>query len=156
MIENKLSLTRTEIVEIQTLTKLFSERAGYRITLDSLLSRWSYFIGQCEKGYEDCLDEYTNDLGTRELLQEVIEKVTPHLAAKLKAHLVEKDRRFIEATEEISTPLLTLHKPLGHIKRMLYFRVPKKLGEDMEKELRSMGVLRRKDKTKDKDKGVRH
>lgn len=136
----KMMFSQDEGQEIQSLTRLMSERIGFSVTLNGLLQKWTDFILHCEKGYTDCVDEYTNDLDSRILIQEIIDKVSPAVAEKLGSYITELDRRFENATLPISTPLLMLSNPPKPIEIMLYLRIPKKIGAELESDLKASGI----------------
>ena len=74
-------------------------------SLGALLRRWSELVTQVERGYDDSIYEYTNDLAVRGRLDEVVAAAGPGLRAKLEGALAEDDRRFTAATEEAARPL---------------------------------------------------
>lgn len=73
-------------------------------SLDALLRSWSAFVTQVERGYEDSIYEYTNDLSVRDRLARVVDGAGPGLRAKLEARLANDDERFRAATAD-SPPL---------------------------------------------------
>jgi hypothetical protein len=74
-------------------------------TLGALLGRWSGFVTAVERGYDDSIYEYTNDLSVRDRLEGVAAGAGPALRAKLHARLAEDDRRFAAATQETDRAL---------------------------------------------------
>ncbi len=74
-------------------------------TLGALLRGWSDLVTEVERGYDDSIYEYTNDLFVRKRLDEVIAAASPGLRAQLERELAEDDRRFTAATEEAAKPL---------------------------------------------------
>jgi hypothetical protein len=74
-------------------------------SLGALLGRWSAFVTTVERGYEDSIYEYTNDLSVRDRLESVAAGAGPALRAKLRTALAEADRRFEAATQEADRPL---------------------------------------------------
>ncbi len=74
-------------------------------SLGALLRRWSELVTQVERGYDDSIYEYTNDLAVRKRLDEVVAAAGPGLRAKLEGALAEDDRRFTAATEDAPRPL---------------------------------------------------
>jgi len=74
-------------------------------SLGALLRRWSSFVTQVERGYDDSIYEYTNDLSVRDRLERLVARAGPGLRAKLEAALAADDRRFETATEEAARPL---------------------------------------------------
>ena len=74
-------------------------------SLGALLRRWGDFVTAVERGYDDSIYEYTNDLAVRGRLDEVAAGAGPGLRAKLEGALAEDDGRFTAATEEAARPL---------------------------------------------------
>jgi hypothetical protein len=74
-------------------------------SLGALLQRWSSFVTAVERGYDDSIYEYTNDLSVRDLLERLVTSAGPGLRAKLERALGEDDRRFTAATEETTRSL---------------------------------------------------
>jgi hypothetical protein len=74
-------------------------------SLGALLQDWSRFVTEVERGYDDSIYEYTNDLSVRARLDRVIAGASAGLRAQLERALAEDDRRFAAATEEAARPL---------------------------------------------------
>ena len=68
-------------------------------SLGALLRDWSNLVTEVERGYDDSIYEYTNDLSVRDRLADVAAAAGPGLRAKLDRALAEDDRRFAAATE---------------------------------------------------------
>ena len=99
-------------------------------SLGALLRGWSDLVTQVERGYDDSIYEYTNDLSVRKRLDEVAAGAGPGLRAKLEGALAEDDRRFTAATEEAA-------RPLG--KSRWARRVPTRRGGELADDLESLG-----------------
>jgi len=95
-------------------------------TLGALLRGWSQLVTQVERGYDDSVYEYTNDLSVRKRLDELTAGAGPGLRAKLEAALADADRRFMAATEEA-------RRPLG--KSRWAHRVPRRLVGELAEDL---------------------
>ena len=74
-------------------------------TLGSLLQKWGRFVTAVERGYDDSIYEYTNDLSVRDRLERVVAGASPGLRAQLERALAPDDDRFETATEEAARPL---------------------------------------------------
>jgi hypothetical protein len=74
-------------------------------SLGSLLQDWRRFIAAVERGYDDSIYEYTNDLSVRDRLERVIAGASPGLREQLEGTLAADDKRFEAATEEAARPL---------------------------------------------------
>ena len=63
-------------------------------TLGSLLQEWGHFVTAVERGYDDSIYEYTNDLSVRDRLERSRRRREPGLRAQLEQALAADDRRF--------------------------------------------------------------
>jgi hypothetical protein len=77
-------------------------------TLGALLNRWSRLVTQVERGYDDSIYEYENDLSVRDRLEDLVTAASPGLRARLEHAVAADDRRFTAATEELDPPLSTI------------------------------------------------
>ena len=100
-----LPLSRDEAHGLDAIFTPLSQRANYPLSLHQLLQRWSYFVAQVERGYEGSIYEYTNDLSTRDLLEEILLKVARSFHDRLSGAVRPWDDRFHEATRKITRPL---------------------------------------------------
>jgi hypothetical protein len=76
-------------------------------SLGALLQDWNRLVTEVERGYDDSIYEYTNDISVRDRLERVIARASPGLRAQLEGAVAEDDRRFAAATEEAARPLGT-------------------------------------------------
>ena len=101
-------------------------------TLGALLRGWSDLVTQIERGYDDSIYEYTNDISVRDRLERVIARASPGLRAQLEGAVAEDDRRFAAATEEAA-------RPLG--KSTWAQRVPTRRVGELAEDLAALGYL---------------
>ncbi len=93
-------------------------------------------VEEVEHGYGLSVYEYTNDLGSRDLLAEIREEAPPPLRETIDAALQPWDRRYDHATRWVGQPLR------GESERgWWWFRTPAKLRLELETDLRSEGIL---------------
>lgn len=121
------------------LTQL-ENRAGFRRSLEDLIQEWSDIVSEVEAGYKDLyIEDYENDLCKRDILQELIESLSPSGANALEKLLEPIDDRFIQATMPVKRPLLPpiSEEPLG----FWWYRVPKNPGEDLLHDLKQGGFI---------------
>lgn len=130
-----------EIKELRKLTSEISEKCGFPITLDKLIQSWEVFVSECENGYSDLIDEYTNDLSSRSLIADIMGRVSSAFAAKIISRVNESDKKFLEVTKPISEPLMNVSDKPTEIEKMLYFRIPKKCIGDLKENLMDMKIL---------------
>jgi hypothetical protein len=102
---SRLDLNQEEREELARLLAELAARTGREDSLNAMLGRWGTFVTAIERGYDDSIYEYTNDLSVRDRLESVTAGADPALRAKLDDALAEDDRRFAAATEEIDRPL---------------------------------------------------
>ena len=133
----RLDLTREEREELARLLAELAERTGREDSLDAMLGRWSAFVSAVERGYEDSIYEYTNDLSVRDRLESVAGAAGPALRAKLHGALADDDRRFEAATEEAARPLGEFADDAPSWWR----RMPRRRGGELAEDLDSLGYL---------------
>jgi hypothetical protein len=101
----KPSLTKAEAAAIKPTLDELSSIAHYPITLAGLFNRWVVLVGAVERGYDDCLDEYMNDLASRDLLAKIIDSAPHEASEKIARWLVPWDDRFFASTRAVAKPL---------------------------------------------------
>jgi hypothetical protein len=109
-----------------------AQRSGREESLGAMLRRWSDFVTRVERGYDDSIYEYTNDLCVRDRLERVVQAAG--------AKLAEDDRRFEAATEESARPL----GEFGEASPPWWWRrVPRRRAGELAEDLESLGYLGR-------------
>jgi hypothetical protein len=122
------------------LARLLAELAGRADSLDAMLRRWSDFVTEVERGYDDSIYEYTNDLSVRDRLERVVQGAGPRLRAELEGSLAEDDRRFEAATEESARPL----GEFGEASPPWWWRrMPRRRVGELAEDLESLGYVGR-------------
>lgn len=116
-----------------------SESGAPSASFRELVAGWETFVRQVERGYDDSIYEYTNDLSIRDRLQRVLAAAPPDLARKAEDLLRPADERFHAATRPSIRPVAPGVK--GD-RAAWWFRVPLKLLPELEQDLRSEGVIR--------------
>ena len=103
------------------------------------LARWPRLVRRVEEGYALTIYDYANDLYIRKGLEDLKNEVPPSLRQKLSDWLEPWDRRFEEATRPSDRPVLfpRLERSDGE----WFFRVPKRMGPELKKDLRNEGLL---------------
>jgi len=100
-------------------------------SLGSLLQDWKRFVTAVERGYDDSIYEYTNDLSVRDRLERVLAGASPGLRAQLERALAADDARFEAATGEAARPLGATYTTWW------WRRVPLRLGGELAEDLRA-------------------
>ena len=127
----QIQLTPEENVKLNQILAFQSARAKFLIKLPYLLKKWDCFVTRIEEGYRLTIDDYTNDLSIRDLLQEILEVIPNN--TELKKWIGELDGRFIGGTKKVEFPLLPLmNRPkVG----WWWFRIPLHPGDELKKDL---------------------
>jgi hypothetical protein len=93
-----LNLDSHERTAVLALEARLSQHVGFPISIKKLLSNWTTFIAEVERGYDSIIDEYVNDVSTRDTLEEVLRSLPEGIHAKVESALSSVDRRFEQAT----------------------------------------------------------
>jgi hypothetical protein len=132
----RLDLSPDEQQELARLLAELAQRSGREDSLDAMLCRWSDFVTRVQRGYDDSIYEYTNDLSVRDRLERIVQGAGPRLRARLEGCLADDDRRFEAATEQSA-------RPLGEARPPWWRRVPRRRAGELAEDLESLGYLRR-------------
>ena len=132
-----LDLTHEEREELARLLAELAARTGREDSLGAMLGRWSAFVTTVERGYEDSIYEYTNDLSVRDRLERVAAEAGPALRAKLHGALADDDRRFAAATVEADRALGEFADEAPSWWR----RVPRRRVGELAEDLDALGYL---------------
>lgn len=135
----RLDLSPDEQQELARLLAAFAEPSGRDDSLNAMLGRWGGLVTRIERGYDDSIYEYTNDLSVRDRLERVVQGAGPGLRVKLEGGLAEADRRFAAATEDSARPL----GELGAASPAWWRRVPRRRVGELAEDLESLGYLGR-------------
>ncbi|MFD8702803.1 hypothetical protein ACFV1W_09330 [Kitasatospora sp. NPDC059648] len=75
-------------------------RRGWRkaFTVEEMVGSWAWLVGEVERGYEDDVDKYVNDLSCRNWLHEAWLLLDDRTVLLWTGRIEESDRRFREAT----------------------------------------------------------
>ena len=133
----RLDLTPAEREELARLLAELAALSGREDSLDAMLGSWSAFVTAVERGYEDSIYEYTNDLSVRDRLEGVAAEAGPALRTKLHGALAEDDRRFATATQEAE-------RALGEFAERApswWRRVPRRRVGELAEDLVALGYL---------------
>jgi hypothetical protein len=107
-------------------------------TIGSLVATWAKFVQEVERGYECSIYDYTNDLSTRDLLDEVIDSVPVTLGKEIEEELQQWDDRYRLATRPSDKPLF----PGPDVaQRPRWRRIPRNLRGELLEDLRSEGLI---------------
>src|SRR5438094_8494043 len=99
-----LDLTREERMQLESLLVATRHQGAPAASLNELLGQWAEFVRTVERGYDDSIYEYTNDLSVRDRLQSLVVASSPTLRAKLESALAPVDARFAVAPQPAARP----------------------------------------------------
>lgn len=100
-----LELTPAERTSLEQQLERLGQDFGRAVSLNDMLSLWQTFVSTVERGYDDSIYEYTNDLSVRDCLEVLLNGASPSLRTKLESAISPTDRRFMDATDEAARPL---------------------------------------------------
>jgi hypothetical protein len=128
----RLDLNPEEREQLARLLAELATRTGREDSLGAMLGRWRDFVTTVERGYDDSIYEYTNDLSVRDHLEGVAAGAGPALRAKLRRALAADDRRFEAATQEAGRALGAFAEDAPSWWRRVPRRLVGELAEDLE------------------------
>lgn len=138
-------LTEADRAHLAPILERLSEVARSPMTLEYLLERWLLFVSEVGRGYRYTIDDYTNDVSVRDLLEEIMRDVPGPLREKIYDQVKLLDKRFYESTRPVARPLqpplAVFYPQLKENPGLWWFRVPEKVDGELEKDLRSEGLL---------------
>lgn len=132
----RLDLTRDEREELKRLLATVGGQSG-PTSLNDFLAQWAGFVAAVERGYDDSIYEYANDLSVRDRLQDLAGAAPSTLRTKLESALAPVDARFVDATEDAARPLSESRGDL----RMWWRRVPKRRTGELAQDLEALGHM---------------
>ncbi len=105
--------------------------------LGYLYRRWQEVAHKVQAGYDLTIDDYTNDLSTRDILARVLRAVSPSAGRAIEAAIEEADSVFRSAT--VPSERTVYGKPLD-LDGWWWHRIPKRAGEELGEDLRKLGL----------------
>ncbi len=133
---DRLNISKEEYRAIEPILKEISSRVEREITLNELLNDWRYFVEEIARGYNDSLDDYTNDLSIRDLLEDIMRRIPRPLKDKINNVLNPIDKKFFIVTKEIEKSLL-YKVDAGS----WWYRIPMNYSGEFEEDLKSLGFI---------------
>ena len=136
--KTSLDLTAEEKASLELLLKRLPRGSDRQTSVHDMLSRWENFVREVERGYNDSIYEYTNDLSVRDRLAALVDGAIPSLAGKLERALLPTDRRFEAVTEPAARPLSERQGTVAS----WWHRVPCRRVGELAADLEAFGYLR--------------
>jgi hypothetical protein len=88
------------------LAELRVAEADVPIGFDRLLERWRSFVDEVAAGYDGSVDDYTNDVTSRDLLSQIMNQLLPPTREKAAGLVAPIDAEFMTHTVPDPTTLL--------------------------------------------------
>lgn len=130
--------SESELLTLASATKPFEERAKHALPIDYLLKKWMSTVQGIEDGYDLSIQEYINDISSRNIIYKISGSIDKDLSAKIYEFINVWDIRFNEATTTITEPLV---READIHEQPWWFRIPKKLVGDLRDDLISEGLV---------------
>lgn len=116
-------------------------RVARHVSLIRLLDSWRRLVDEVEKGYEDSIYEYANDVDSRVILERVIETASSEPAEELRRWLRSWDERFEAATVRAPSPVHGSADPDDpHAASPWHWRIPRRLTGELKADLEAIGI----------------
>jgi hypothetical protein len=121
-------------------------KRGWRkaFTVAEMVDKWAGLVGAVEDGYDDCVDEYTNDLYCRNWLHEAWVLLPAHVLETWGRRIQELDGRFRAATVFDDGQALSWFHGVSRFDpdaMWWWRRYPRVLGGDLGRALREAGAV---------------
>ena len=104
--------------------------------MESLLNGWQNVISEVEKGYSLGINDYTNDLTLRDLIEEVLRGCPEDLKEKISLFIKRWDEKFDHLTQKAKRPLLKIDKEFWW-----WGRIPLNLKDPLKSDLQRNGLI---------------
>jgi hypothetical protein len=132
MMQPQINLSFAESLALERILAIRSQMAKRTITLPYLTNKWSRFVMKVEEEYRLTIDDYTNSLSVRDILQEVLDTCSENVS--LKEWISHWDNRFVQATKELQGSLLPSLK--NESQGWWWYRFPTHPGSELRKWLK--------------------
>ena len=125
-----------ELQLLNSITEEFSRKAKHKKmqNFKEFMGKLYIFLGAVEKGFEATIYDYTNELTLRDQADRLLDEIPPILKKKVKNLLSDWDKRFDEATNVVSEPLL------GENPQWWWYRIPKILVGELKEDVESLDI----------------
>ena len=100
--------------------------SGFPRTLEMALKTWRNLAKQSHEGYNDDVAEYTNDLSSRRMIQEIYDVVSEEGKNELLKELEPIDEEFDKHTVRLKKPIIA-YDGINPQKHFWFYRIPKKI-----------------------------
>jgi molybdenum cofactor cytidylyltransferase len=139
-----LALPSSEQSALIDLFQAAAERNTWSIKPEVLLNSWQDTVQECQDVYPYGIDDFTNDLTVREIIDKVLkeEKGAPRLP-EFRAQLRRVDEQFRSSTVEFPQPIYAARLIASNPEKYWYYcRIPGKPGTELFEDLIRMRFIR--------------
>ncbi len=130
-------LTEDETLELQNAIKAFREytnKSGF--DPEVYLAKWRTLVSRVKSGYPLGIYDYTNELTSRDVLEQFSSHLTPSVQDKFLSRVQQIDQSFDNETEPTDVPLIG--GPESNKQRKWWWhRIPKILGDELKEDYES-------------------
>lgn len=128
-----IQLSEEDVKALAPALQRLQVRARRQIEVVDMLRRWDAFVREVEHGYRLTGYDYVNNLGIRDILDELVSAAPPALRDRITREALDGlDSRLREATRDVTKPLriATPERP-----RWWWFRVPRDVSGELASDL---------------------
>ena len=116
--------------------KLAAGKLGYPHLPEALIDQFAQMIQETRSNYRYGIDDYRNDLTTREIMQDIIDEAPGGALRCLEAQLAGLDEQFRQFTIELTEPIFAEEEAQQDPGKFFYYwRVPRAPGKEMLNDL---------------------
>lgn len=134
--------TREDAASLTTSSQALRDNGWAKaFTLGEMLGRWSALVREIEVGYTMTVDDYTNDLTSRDWLDLVLDRVTDRMRQRVEGDLEPLDRRYRDATVDDGGTALAHFFRVDTKGGWWWRRRPTLLTGELAEDLRRAGVI---------------
>ena len=120
------------IDEAKLICTLLTAKGVPARTLQELIADWENFVDKVERGYRLTIYDYSNELGTRNLLEDVSRTVSPELSHRINTAWKNGDDRFTLAT--VAFPRGVVPRRQANPDRWWCFRKPRVIDGELKED----------------------
>jgi hypothetical protein len=113
---------------------------------ERLLRDWQRLVEHVESGYGHLYEEYTNELGVRDSLEDVASIVSPSSQDKVRVAVRPWDDRFERATAFTQEPIF--RQRLCEPARWWWYRIPKRANDSFLRQLEATAMRYAKERSR--------
>lgn len=118
-------------------------KVGRHVTFYGLLDSWRGLVEQVERGYDESVYEYANDVDSRKILERIARAAPEDAQDALLSWLIPWDERYDRATVRATAPFHGRADPDSlYAASPWHWRIPRLLVGELKADLKEMGLAR--------------